>query len=59
MITKNQANHLKTLIRQLVQAELADSWKGGGDPDDVPDIEKELIKCKRQIKQYIEHLQKE
>ena len=31
-------------VHELVQAEIADSWKGGGHPADMPEIEAEC-KC--------------
>ena len=33
---------LRKAIQRLVDAEVADSWKGGGDPADIPFIEQEL-----------------
>lgn len=30
------------LLQRLIDAEVADSWKGGGDPADIPEIEQEL-----------------
>jgi hypothetical protein len=33
---------LREAVKRLVKAEIDDSWKGGGDPDDIPGIEREL-----------------
>jgi hypothetical protein len=56
VINKQEAKHLKTLITQLVQAELDNSWKGSGDPVAIPEIEKKLILKKRRLDEYIELL---
>lgn len=32
---------LQRKIHRYVKAAIADSWKGGGDPEDIPDIEQE------------------
>ena len=42
MITELEAANIKRAIRRLIRAEVDDSWKGGGDPIYIPDIEKEL-----------------
>lgn len=36
------AKEIKAAVQRLVDAEVADSWKGGGDPADIPYIEQEL-----------------
>lgn len=41
-MTKSQAANLKKAIQSLVKAAIADSWKGGGDPSDIPSIETDL-----------------
>ena len=41
-MTKNQASSLKRAIQSLVKAAIADSWKGAGDPADIPLLEAEL-----------------
>ena len=43
---KKQKFKLMRAVRRLVDAELNDSWKGGGDPADIPDVEKELVLAK-------------
>ena len=45
-MNKQQAKQLKVAIQELVDAEVADSWKGGGDPADIPIIEAELKACR-------------
>jgi hypothetical protein len=41
-MTPSQAQQLKTAIRKLVLAEVADSWKGAGYPEDILILEEEL-----------------
>ena len=41
-MTPAQAQALKVAIRKLVLAEIANSWKGGGHPEDIPIIEEDL-----------------
>lgn len=41
-MTPAQAQALKVAIRRLVLAEIANSWKGGGHPEDIPIIEEDL-----------------
>lgn len=57
-LTPKQAEELHRLIRSLVRAEVADSWKGGGYPDDIPIIEGELKAARIRIKLYINRLTK-
>lgn len=33
---------IRAAVERLIDAEVADSWKGGGDPADIPYIEQEL-----------------
>lgn len=40
---------LRRAIRRLVLAHEADSWKGGGDPDDIPAIERELKAARKAL----------
>lgn len=56
MITKLQRRALQRAIRALVKAEIADSWKGGGYPDDIPIIEEELLDAKRALTQLLDDL---
>lgn len=48
-MNKKDAEKLKKAIRQLVRAEIADSWKGGGYKDDIPIIEEELRECRIRV----------
>lgn len=41
-MTPLQAARIKRAVTRLIKAEVADSWKGGGDPNDIPAIEAEL-----------------
>lgn len=38
----NMAKEIRAAVKRLINAEVADSWKGGGDPADIPYIEQEL-----------------
>lgn len=38
----NVAKEIRAAVKRLIDAEVADSWKGGGDPADIPYIEQEL-----------------
>ena len=38
---------LRRVVRELVAAEIADSWKGGGDPVDIPYIEARVKVARR------------
>lgn len=42
------------VVQRLIKAELEDSWKGGGDPEDIPDIELELRRAKRAYEKLLE-----
>lgn len=57
-ITTVQANALVRRISAYTQASLDDSWKGGGDPDDKPEIELELKRATRELNKYIQSLVK-
>jgi hypothetical protein len=37
---------IKRAVTRLIKAEISDSWKGGGDPSDIPDIERELAEAR-------------
>lgn len=41
---------LRAAIKRLIQAEIKDSWKGGGDPADFPAIEAELADARAELK---------
>lgn len=55
-LNKGQASNLNKLVRDLVQAEVADSWKGGGDPGDIEVIEAELALAKARFSSYVRKL---
>lgn len=57
MITKQEADQLRKLIEEFRDTEVADSWKGGGDPADVPFIERELEVAKTNLEQFIHKLE--
>lgn len=57
MITRSQAKKLLQLIARYRDAEIDDSWKGGGDPAHIPDIEDELRESKEALEKYIHKLQ--
>lgn len=40
---------LQEAIRRLVRAEIADSWKGGGYPEDIPIIEEDLRRARIRV----------
>jgi hypothetical protein len=40
-------------VNRLVKAEVADSWKGGGDPADIPYIESELKDSRAELKAFL------
>ena len=44
-----QKKQLKEAIRKLVRAEIANSWKGGEYPEDIPSIEKELTAARTRV----------
>lgn len=55
-LSSDQASRLHELISELVAAEVADSWKGGGDPVDVPVVEAELALAKANLVNFIAKL---
>jgi hypothetical protein len=52
------ADKLRRAIRRLVRAEIANSWKGGGDPEDIPVIGEELHAAKTRLSVLITQLTK-
>lgn len=57
MISTETAHQLRALIEQYRDAEIADSWKGAGDPADRPAIEQELAETKRDLEMFIHVLE--
>lgn len=51
-ITVNTAT-VKRLVKALVEAEIANSWKGGGFPEDIPAIEFNLKLARDQFNEYL------
>lgn len=52
-MTQTEADHLRRQIRNLVAAEVDDSWSGGGDPDDTPAIAARLRKHRKAVNDLI------
>lgn len=55
-MTRDQRAVLDRLIRRLVYAEVADSWKGGTDPETAEWRERELANAKRLLAKYLDTL---
>lgn len=55
-MTSEQAQALRDLIGQLVEAACADEMKGGGDPADAEEIEAEYATAKGQVEKMIHNL---
>ena len=47
---------LHKLIKEYTKCAIADSWKGGGHPEEIPDIEADLKKSKEKLDAYIKQL---
>ena len=45
-LTPYQLKRLQRAVRRLVRCSVDHSWKGGGDPADIPRIEADLFKAK-------------
>lgn len=58
MITKAQRSQLSAIVRRLVNAEVADAWKGAGDPVDVAEIELELERARNAWARLLDRLEK-
>lgn len=41
------------LLEELIAAEIANSWKGGGDPEDIPEIERNLEASRSAMNAYM------
>jgi hypothetical protein len=55
-LSPEQAAQLNALIDAHVQAQIADSWKGGGDPNDIPLIEAEAEVARLKLERFINKL---
>lgn len=49
---------LEELCQQLADAQEADSWKGGGDPEAIPIIEAELELAKLKLRTHIDSMRR-
>lgn len=56
MITPQEAAKIRRLVRRLLQANDRDSWKGGGDPDDWPEIAKQLSKARKDLNLFLQSI---
>lgn len=56
-LTKAQGAALRRKVDRLVIAARNDEIKGGGDPDDIPEIERELDDAERAVEKYIKTLE--
>ena len=55
-LAASQAEQLRVAILQHVNAQVAESWKGGGDPADVPLIEAEAQVAMLRLERLIDQL---
>lgn len=55
-LTESQATRLQAYIRRHVEMQVAESWKGAGDPADWPALEAEAARRKKRLNNYINHL---
>ena len=51
--TNRRLINLRRAIKRYVDAEVADSWKGGGDPDSYPEIEAELERARALLDKHL------
>jgi hypothetical protein len=49
---------LRTLIGEYAQAAVADSWKGGGDPAEIPIFEAQLTLAQTKLDAHIERMER-
>lgn len=56
-LTRKQTDALRRKIERVVAAAVEDSWKGSGDPDNVPEIERELRVAQQNLENYINRLE--
>lgn len=55
-----EADVLRRAIRRLVRAELKDSWKGAGYPEDIPGIEARMKVERKRVNDLIsQHTEKQ
>ena len=41
-LSEQNAKTIRNVVKRLVEAEIANSWKGGGPPEDIPLVEERL-----------------
>jgi len=56
---KDAFETLEQLISAYAEATMQDSWKGGGDPADIPLLEKELELAQLRLTTHIEKMKQE
>ncbi len=56
MLNGKEAAKLKRLIRRFANAQEDKSWAGGGDPDNIPDINAEFKEARKALNDYIRSL---
>lgn len=54
MLLPKEIAKLKIIVNRLVEAEINDTWKGAGDPDDIDNIEKELLLARAAFNKFLE-----
>ena len=55
MITVDIEN-IRRIVERLVAAEVAHSWKGGGDPTDIPEIVAELAEARAEFESTLKEI---
>jgi hypothetical protein len=58
-LSTEQAHQLMELVGAHAQAQVADSWKGGGDPVDIPVIELEAKLAEAELVRFVTKLVQE
>lgn len=56
MITKEQSNKLKELIKEHAEASINDSWAGSLTPEEAHSVRLERKKAERELNEYIRYL---
>lgn len=51
VLTPAQMKAARKAMKRLIAAEIADSWKGGGDPEHIPGVERELREARKELSQ--------
>jgi len=58
-LSKELGEQLMKLVGEHVQAQVAESWKGGGDPTDIPIIEAEAALAEAKLVKFVTNLVRE